>query len=140
MSKDGARTALITSAMFVAGIRMWLQIRGKTTSSFQEWAVGWGATFFVLALLSEAMPTAAGGLSLVIAFSDFLENGVTLTTDIEKVVKGKLSGNVLSDGPFANEGQGGNETVVQPASPKNAGSLSHRYIPMPAPFPSSTKG
>jgi hypothetical protein len=86
MSKAGGRTALITSAMLVAGIRLWLQIRGKTTTPFSQWAIGWGATFFILSLLSEAAPSAAGSLSLVIATSDFLKNGVGLTTDISSLI------------------------------------------------------
>ena len=86
MSKAGGRTALMTSALIVAGIRMWSQLRGKSQTPFSEWAIGWGATFFILSLLSEVAPTAAGSLSLIVAFSDFLKNGVSLTTDISSII------------------------------------------------------
>jgi hypothetical protein len=92
MSKAGGRNALVTSALLVAGIRMWMQLRGKTKTPFNEWAIGWGATFFILALLSEASMTAAGSLSLVVAFSDFLVNGVSLTNDISSAITSNEKG------------------------------------------------
>ena len=58
MSRAAGRNALLTSAMIVAGIRMWNQLRGKTKTPFSEWAIGWGATFFILSVMSEVAPTA----------------------------------------------------------------------------------
>jgi hypothetical protein len=103
MSGRGGRTALVTSAMIVAGIRLWTQLRGKAQKKpFSEWAIGWGATFFLLSLMSEVAPTAAGSLSLVIAFSDFLVNGVSLTNDISGLVTGAEQGQpVFVAQPFA---------------------------------------
>ncbi len=100
MGKRGY-TALLTAAMIIAGIRMWNQLRGKTKTPFREWAVGWGALFFMLSLLSEIAPGAAGSFALMIAFTDFLVNGVSLTTDISKVVTGAEKGNTFVEQPFA---------------------------------------
>lgn len=100
MTPDSARSALITAAMVVAGIRLWMQIRGKTTTPFAEWVVGWGALFFVLALLSEVAPTAAASLALLVLVADFLKNGVSLTGDISSIVTGSESGSILTDQPF----------------------------------------
>lgn len=100
MSNQGARTALMTSAMLVAGMRLWMQVRGKTTTPFNEWAVGWGATFFVLSLVSEVAPTGAGMLAILVAFADFLKNGVSLTTDLSNVTTGAEGGQVLTPTPF----------------------------------------
>lgn len=111
MDRAASKNALITAAMIVAGIRLWLQVRGKTKTPFNEWAIGWGATFFFLAVLSEVSPTSAGSLSLVIAVSDFLANAVNLTTDIESLIgnapgSNKSSGgSVLVQQPFANTAQ-----------------------------------
>lgn len=118
MSTSGARNALITSALVVAGIRMWMQLRGKTKTPFNEWAIGWGATFFILALLSEAAPTAAGSLSVVIVASDFLVNGVSLTNDISAAVTGTegSQGTTFVQQPFAAQ-----STTQAPATGKVAG-------------------
>lgn len=86
MSKAGGRNALITAALVVAAIRIWMQVRGKATTPFTEWAIGWGATFFILSLISEAAPSAAGALSLIVVVSDFLKNGVGITTDISSLI------------------------------------------------------
>lgn len=107
MSKDAGRGALITSAMIVAGIRMWMQLRGKTKTPFNEWAIGWGATYFILALISEVSATAAGSLALVVAFSDFLVNGVGLTTDISAAITGTEGGSTFVQAPFAPTAQTG---------------------------------
>lgn len=116
MDKAGSKNALITAALIVAGIRLWLQVRGKTKTPFNEWAIGWGATFFFLAILSEVSPTSAGSLSLLIAISDFLANAVNLTTDIESLIKnapGSGPSNVLVQQPFANTAQA--QTTAPPS-------------------------
>lgn len=82
MSPAGGKRALVTAALLVAGIRLWMQLRGKTKTPFPEWAIGWGATFFILALMSEASPEAAGTLALTVVVGDFLMNGTTLLTDV----------------------------------------------------------
>lgn len=123
MSKAGGRNALITSAMLVAGIRLWMQIRGKTKTPFQEWAIGWGATFFFLAVLSEAAPTAAGSLSLLIATSDFLINGVGLTQDITGLVSGTETS---SDAGFvANPFASSTANTQKSNSPRESTKVSH---------------
>lgn len=106
MSNAGSKNALLTSAMLVAGIRLWMQLRGKTKTPFNEWVIGWGATFFFLALLSEASPQAAGGLSLVLAFSDFLVNGISLTTDVNSAItqsETNKGSSVFVPAPFASQ-------------------------------------
>lgn len=119
MSKAGSKSALLTAAMFVAGTRLWMQVRGKAKTPFREWAVGWSATFFILSLLSEASPSAAGSLSLVVAFSDFLVNGVSLTGDLSKIVTGTEKGNLFVPNPFA----------TQAASAKVSGTAPHKSTP-----------
>lgn len=101
MSNAAGRTALITSAMLVGGMRLWLQLRGKATTPFNEWAIGWGATFFILSLMAEVTAEGAGALSLIIAVSDFLKNGVALTTDISNVVTGTEGGSTFVASPFS---------------------------------------
>jgi hypothetical protein len=87
--------------MVVAAIRLWTQVRGKSKTPFHEWAVGWGALFFMLALLSEAAPGTANSLAILVAFTDFLVNGVNLTTDLSNIITGSETGNVLVDQPFS---------------------------------------
>lgn len=103
MTTRGAKSTLLTAAMLVAGIRLWMQIRGKAKTPFNEWAVGWGATFFVLSLMSEVVPTGAGMLALLVAVGDFLNNGVSLTTDLSSVVTGSEKGSVLTPQPFSGQ-------------------------------------
>lgn len=103
------RDGLITAALIVAGIRMWSQLRGKATTPFNQWAIGWGATFFMLSLIAEVSESAAGALALIIAVSDFLKNGVSLTTDVSNVVTGQATG-----------GASGSTFVAQPFSGQQA--------------------
>lgn len=103
MNTSQAKSLLLTSAMLVAGIRLWMQIRGKAKTPFNEWAVGWGATFFVLSLMSEVAPTGAGMLALLVAVADFLNNGVSLTTDLTNVVTGSEKGPILTAQPFSGQ-------------------------------------
>jgi hypothetical protein len=123
MNNAGGKTALLTSAMLVAGMRLWMQIRGKTTTPFNEWAIGWGATFFILSLVSEASPAGAGALSLVIVLADFLKNGVALTTDISSLVteseKGASTSGTFVTAPFSSGSQTGT-TSKGGATPKTA--------------------
>jgi ABC-type uncharacterized transport system permease subunit len=101
VNKNSAKNLMLTSALIVAGIRMWMQVRGKTKTPFSEWVIGFGATFFALSLLSEVSPAGAGSLSLLVAVSDFLINGVSLTTDLSGLVTGAVKGNILVAQPFA---------------------------------------
>lgn len=103
MSPQASKTALITSAMVVATIRIWTQLRGKARTPFNEWAIGWGATFFILALLTDVIPVAGGALAMVVAGSDFLRNGVSLTTDISNVITGREKGDTFVPHPFTNQ-------------------------------------
>jgi hypothetical protein len=118
MSKEGGRTALITSALVIAGIRMWAQLRGTAKTPFSEWAIGWGAMFFILSLVSEVAPGAAGMLSLIAAVSDFLQNGVSLTTDLSGLVTGASTGPVLVAQPFAATAAPAPASTTAPATAK----------------------
>lgn len=77
-----AEGSLLTAAMVIAAIRIWTQMRGKAKTPFVEWAIGWGALFFILALLASVSPLAAAMLAWLVAIADFLTNGVSLTQDI----------------------------------------------------------
>lgn len=83
MSPGTARRTVVTVALLLAAVRGWQTFSGTAKTPFAEWAIGWGATFFFLALLSEPLPAAAGGLSLVIGVGDFLSNGAMLTSSLE---------------------------------------------------------
>jgi hypothetical protein len=84
--------------MFIVAIRMWAQLRGKSKTPFREWLVGWGALFFMLTLIP---PAAGNSIAVMVAFTDFLVNGVELTTDLSNIVTGAEKGNVLVDHPFS---------------------------------------
>lgn len=130
MSKAGGRNALIISALVVGGIRMWLQVRGKTKTPFVEWAIGWGATFFLLALLSEASPGAAGSLSLIIAVSDFVVNGVSLTTDVNSLVTGAESpSSIFVPTPFSTASIGIPQPRVVTSASKSPRENSYQVSP-----------
>lgn len=79
---------LLTAAMVVAVIRAWEQLRGKAKTPFPEWAVGWGATFFLLSLLSDVSPEGAGMLAWIIVVSEFLAKGTSLTKDVSGAIVG----------------------------------------------------
>lgn len=92
---------VLTAAAMVAGIRLWMQVRGKTKTPFAEWAVGWGALFMFLAIASEFVPDAAGPLAGLIVTADVLANGASLFEDVSSVVTGADAGSVLTAEPFA---------------------------------------
>lgn len=92
---------VLTAAMLVAGIRLWMQVRGKTKTPFAEWAIGWGVTFMFLALLAESYPAAAGPLAGTIVTGDFLVNGSSLFDDLTGLVTGATGGSTLVADPFA---------------------------------------
>lgn len=104
ISSAGSRRTIVTVAVVVAGIRLWMQVRGKTTTPFGEWAVGWGALFFILSLYSEIAPQGAAMFSLIVATADVVKNGTSLFTDVSSVVTGaekQGSSTVLSPTPFS---------------------------------------
>ena len=97
------KRAIIFGMLVVVAIRMWMQLRGKTKTPFNEWAIGFGALFFILALLSEISENGASSLALLVALSDFLINGESLTTDVSNVISGSETSNspVFVPTPFA---------------------------------------
>lgn len=100
-SAANSKRWVLTAAILIAGIRLWMQVRGKTKTPFAEWAIGWGSLFFFLALVSEAYPQAASGLAGTIVVGDFLVNGASLFEDLSSVVTGAETGPILVDQPFA---------------------------------------
>lgn len=88
INSAASRRTIVTVAVVVAGMRLWMQVRGKTTTPFGEWAVGWGALFFILSLYSEIAPQGAAMFSLVIATADVVKNGTSLFTDISSTITG----------------------------------------------------
>lgn len=104
MSAAGGKRALLTAALVVAGVRLWMQVRGKTKTPFAEWAIGWGALFFILSLMSEASPQAAGTLALTVVTGDILVNGTSLLTDISGSITSAEKGTpTLTPTPFAGQ-------------------------------------
>lgn len=109
---------VVTAAMLVAGIRLWMQVRGKTKTPFSEWVIGWGALFFFLSMMAEVYPAAAAPLAGTVVVSDFLVNGSSLFNDLAGLVNGTLQGPILVDDPFSptSSAAGGMTTAATPTS------------------------
>lgn len=102
---------VVTAAIIVAGLRLWMQVRGKTKTPFGEWAIGWGALFLILSLMSEAAPGGAGMLALIVVVGDVLANGATLMTDVEGAITGAEKGQpILTPAPFSSTPTAGNSS------------------------------
>lgn len=91
------RRWVLSAALLVAGLRLWQQLRGTTKTPFNEWAIGWGVTFFAIALISEVSPQAAGGLAGTLVLGDFLVNGASLFEDMTSALS---TGAGFVDQPF----------------------------------------
>lgn len=99
------KQAIITVALVVGGIRLWMQIRGKTKTPFSEWAIGYGVLMIFLAFLVESYPPAAGALAGTVVVGDFLKNGSALFDDITQALGQATSGQSLFVAkPFASSG------------------------------------
>ena len=92
---------VITAAAIIAGLRLWMQVRGKTKTPFAEWAVGFGALFVFLALMAEWAPQAAGPLAGTIVVGDVLRNGASLFEDVSSLTTGAETGSIFQPAPFA---------------------------------------
>lgn len=93
---------IVTAALIVAGIRLWMQMRGKTKTPFPEWAIGWGALFLLLSLGAEISPEASGMLALTVVVGDFLMNGTSLFNDVTSSITDAQKGKgVFSATPFS---------------------------------------
>jgi uncharacterized membrane protein HdeD (DUF308 family) len=89
MERSGAQSALVASALVVAGIHGYRVVQGdKGLKPLGEWLTGFGATFFILALLVEVSPAVGGYAALLVATADFLDNGVALMRDVTSVEGG----------------------------------------------------
>jgi hypothetical protein len=101
------KQAVMTVALVVGGIRLWMQIRGKTTTPFSEWAIGYGVLVIFLAFLAEAYPAAAGPLAGTVIVGDLLKNGAGLFDDITAAIgqAGKGQSIFVSE-PFASSSSG----------------------------------
>jgi hypothetical protein len=101
----GGKRWVITAAVLIAGIRLWMQIRDKTKTPFSEWVVGYCALFFFLAIMSEGgrtWETAAASLAGIVVVGDLLTNGASLFEDVNTVVAGtEKGGQILTPTPFA---------------------------------------
>jgi hypothetical protein len=101
----GGKSWVITSAVIIAGIRLWMQVRGKTKTPFAEWAVGYCALFFFLAIMSEWAEPAAASLAGIVVVGDVLTNGSSLFEDVSTVVTGtEAGGQILTPTPFGPPG------------------------------------
>lgn len=92
---------IVTAAIMVAGIRMWMQVRGKAKTPFSEFAVGWSVLFFFLALVTEASPGAGAPLAMLVVVSDFLINGQSLFEDLSSLTTSAETTPILTPQPFA---------------------------------------
>jgi hypothetical protein len=111
-----AKGWVVTSAAMIAGIRLWMQVRGKTKTPFAEWAVGFGALMVFLAVMAEWAPQAAGPLAGTIVVGDFLQNGASLFEDLSGIITGGEKGSVLVTSPFG----GASSTSSTSSSPAAA--------------------
>jgi hypothetical protein len=96
---------VITAAVIVLGIRLWMQVRGKTKTPFAEFIVGYCALFFFLAIVSEWAEPAAASLAGIVVVGDVLTNGASLFEDVSSVVTGtEKGGQILTPTPFGPPG------------------------------------
>lgn len=125
------KNGIITAAIVLGGMRLWLQLRGKTKTPFEEWFIGYGALFFVIALFSEASPGGASMFAWLVVLADFLENGESLTTDISSAIvqaekPGSGSTQQLGSGTVGNQTASTPTQTTHPApTPLNSSGILH---------------
>jgi hypothetical protein len=108
---------VLTAALVIAAIRMWQEVRGQAKEPWTEWAVGWGALFFLLAILSEVAEGPAAYLATLVVIGDLLQNGSSLFSDVNKVVSGSETGTLFPKLQIG--GGGGNRAKTAPGSASN---------------------
>ena len=114
MTREGADTAVVTSALIVSGMYLYRRLvepigeRGKrkptSAKSLAEgtigrgellptgtWVVGFGVTYIVISILSSMSPSAGGYSAILVATTSFLANGETLVTDLQTSSKSSLA-------------------------------------------------
>lgn len=71
-----ARKWLVISALVVAGIWGYRRFREGPDAvlQFPEFITGWGAVYFILAMITEAAPRFGGSFSVLIMVADILQN------------------------------------------------------------------
>jgi hypothetical protein len=114
MTREGADTAVVTSALVMSGIYLYRRLiepisdRGKrkpnSASSVAEgvlgrgellptgtWVVGIGVTFIAISILNSANPNAGGYAAILVATTSFLANGEALFEDLKTSSKSSLA-------------------------------------------------
>lgn len=110
MTKDGAHTAILTSALVVGGIygirkliepaasavhspakslaHAALQVAGAepAPAGIGQWATGFGFVYTSLAVFATFAPGFAGSMAILVAASDTIINGGAIFTDVSKQV------------------------------------------------------
>lgn len=128
------KKAIITVAIVVGGIRLWMQLRGKTTTPFSEWAIGYGVLIIFLAFLAESYPPAAAPLAGTVIVGDVLKNGAGLFEDITAAIGQAGSGqSIFKSNPFS-PGSQQSSTPGDALSPTQI-NPSQTVIPYPARVP-----
>lgn len=81
MNTDQARRYVVLSALVVGGVWAYRRYKEGPASVMQapEFLVAWGATFFVLAVLSEPAPRFAGMMAILVGTGDLLANGAEIS-------------------------------------------------------------
>jgi hypothetical protein len=77
MQPASARKWLVISALVVGGVwayRRWREGPVSTLTKFPEFITGWGATYFILSMITEAAPGFGGSFALLIMVGDLLYN------------------------------------------------------------------
>lgn len=114
MTREGADTAVVTSALVMAGMYAYRRMtepigeRSKrlpnSASNVAEgvigrgdllptgtWVVGFGVTFIVISILASISPTAGGYSAVLVASTSFFANGEALMEDLKTSSKSSLS-------------------------------------------------
>lgn len=114
MTREGAETAVVTSALVMTGMYLYRRLtegigereKRKPTSSKSvaegvigkgellptgTWIIGMGVTFIGLSILTSAAPSAGGYGSVLIATTSFFANGEALFSDLKTSSNSALS-------------------------------------------------
>lgn len=76
MNPAQARKWLVISALVTAGVWGYRRFREgpQSITAFPEFITGWGAVYFILAMITEAAPRFGGAFSILIMTGDLLHN------------------------------------------------------------------
>jgi hypothetical protein len=102
MTRGGAESTIVTSAIIVGGTYAYLKSQGKTNVELSEFAVAFGAVFMVLAIGATVAPGAAAAFAILVAVADMLANAQALTSTVITAETGAAKASAATPKPTAN--------------------------------------